>query len=175
MLHRAKETPKPAGVVMHPRRADLRKDHRARMDLTNPDRQSAVLASLVPKPEAVTTPALALVLRKSHSAALAHAGLGVAVGGKCPTEVHRSLLEHLSRYRMPPCQACDLVGDGTVRRSHEYSPGGLAALPSVEPVDQVEPRPRHRKLSVHSLRLEGVKNQPEALVVGKPRSPSVPG
>jgi hypothetical protein len=53
-------------------------------------------------------------LRKPDSAALTHAGLGIAVSGKCPTEVDRSFLEHLRRYRMPPGQACDLFGDGAV-------------------------------------------------------------
>jgi hypothetical protein len=114
MLHWAKEPPKPAGVVMHADRADPREDHRAGMTLTNPDRERAALASLVPDPEAVTIPALALGLRKPDSAALTHAGLGIAVSGKCPTEVDRSFLEHLRRYRMPPCQACDLFGDGAV-------------------------------------------------------------
>jgi hypothetical protein len=96
MLHRAKEPPKPAGVVMHANRADLRKGYRAGVTLTDPDRQSAALAPFVPKPEAVTTPALALALGKSHSAALAYVDLGILIRGKCPTEVHRSLLEYLS-------------------------------------------------------------------------------
>jgi hypothetical protein len=114
MLHWAKEPPEPAGVVMHADRADPRKDHTAGIALTDPDRERATLASLVPKPKAVTTPALALGLRKPHVVALAHAGLGVAVSGKCPTEVDRSLLKHLCRYRLPPCQACDLFGYGAI-------------------------------------------------------------
>jgi hypothetical protein len=114
MLHWTEEPPNPAGVLMHADRADPREDHTAGMAITNADRQRAALASLVPKPEAVTTSALALGLRKPYSAAPAHAGPGVAVGSKCPTEVDRSFLEHLRRYRMPPCQARDLFGDGAV-------------------------------------------------------------
>jgi anti-sigma factor RsiW len=100
MLHWAKEPPKPAGAVMHADRADPREDHRTGMTFTNPDCERAALASLVPEPQAVTTPALAPGLGKPDSAALTHAGLGIAVSGKCPTEVDRSFLEHLRRYRL---------------------------------------------------------------------------
>jgi hypothetical protein len=95
VLHWTKESPKPTGIVMHADRADPREDHTAGMILTNPNRRRAALASLVPKPEAVTTPALALALWKPHLAARARAGLAVAVSGKRPTEVDRSLLKNL--------------------------------------------------------------------------------
>ena len=95
MLHRAEEPPNPAGIVMDSHRADPREDHTAGIALTNPDRQRAALTSFVPEAEAVATPPLALAPRKPDSAALTHAGICVAVSGKCPTEVDRSLLEHL--------------------------------------------------------------------------------
>jgi hypothetical protein len=80
---------------MHADGADLWQGHTARTALTDSDSQRAALAPLVPEPEAVPTPPLALAFREPDPAALTHAGLGVTVGGKCPTEVDRGLLKDL--------------------------------------------------------------------------------
>ncbi len=70
-------------------------------------------------------------------AAIGRHSLGV--GSKRPTKINRSLLEHLGGDLMPPPKAGYLLGDGAVWGYDEDAAGGLAALPGVERVDQVNP------------------------------------
>src|SRR5918996_5613608 len=144
------------------------------MALTDPNVIAAVLALLVAQSEAVPTASFAFAPREADLV-LPLSGFGLGVGRECPTEVDRGLLEHLRGNLVPPRQARDLLGDSAVRGGDEDAPGGLAALPAVVGIDQVESRPRYPDLWVGALGGKGVGDQLKALVVGEPRRPTVPG
>src|SRR5215218_20327 len=141
------------------------------MALTDPNVIAAALALLVAQSEAVPTPSLAFAPREADPV-LPTSGFGLGVGRECPTEVDRGLLEHLRGDLMPPRQARDLLGDGAVRGGDEHAPGGLAALPAVVGIDQVESRPRYPDLWVGALGGKGVGDQLKALVVGNLDAPA---
>ena len=66
LLDRVEEPPKPAGVVVHTDRAELRQGDTSGMLLTDPDHQGAVFVSLVAEPEAVAATTLALFSGKAN-------------------------------------------------------------------------------------------------------------
>jgi hypothetical protein len=96
------EPPKPAGVVVHADRADLRQGDTAGMPLADPDHRGAAPVLLVAEPEAVAAAALALASGEANPLALVLAKLGPAVGRQGVTEVYCGLLKDLRRYVLPP-------------------------------------------------------------------------
>src|SRR5215207_10674151 len=74
------------------------------MTLTDPNARRSTVARLVAEPEAVAAAPFAFAPREPDPAALAHGGLGLGMGGECPTKVDRGLLEHLRGDRLPPPQ-----------------------------------------------------------------------
>jgi hypothetical protein len=142
----ADQPPQPAGIFMHPNRADPRQGHRASVSPTNPDASPAGPAvGLVAQPEAVATAPLALSPREAGPA-LPFAVLGPGVGGQRPAEVDGGLLEHLCGDLVPPLQAQHMLGDCAISGNDEHPACVLGLLPTIECVDQVEPRPRHLDL-----------------------------
>src|SRR5215218_6446093 len=144
------------------------------MALTDPNAIAATLALLVAQPEAVPTAPFAFAPREADPV-LPLAGFGLGVGGKCPTEVDRGLLEHLRGDLTPPPQARDLLGDGAAWGDDKQPASLLGLLPSVERLEQVESRPRHPDLRVCALGGKGIGDQLKALVVGESGRPGVPG
>src|SRR5215203_6225304 len=145
------------------------------MTLTDPNARRSTVARLVAEPEAVAAAPFAFAPREPDPAALAHGGLGLGMGGECPTKVDRGLLEHLRGDRLPPPQARHLLDDGAVRGNDKQPASLLGLLPSVERLNQVESRPRYPHLRVFPLGGKGLGDHPKALVVGEPRRPSMPG
>ena len=145
------------------------------MTLTDPNARRSTVARLVAEPEAVAAAPFAFAPREPDPAALAHGGLGLGMGGECPTKVDRGLLEHLRGDRVPPPQARHLLDDGAVRGNDKQPASLLGLLPSVERLDQVESRPRYPDLRVHPPGGKGLGDQPKALVIAEPRRPSMPG
>jgi hypothetical protein len=70
LLDRVEEPPKPAGVVVHADRADLRQGDTAGMSLADPDHRGAAPVLLVAEPEAVAAAALALASGEANPLAL---------------------------------------------------------------------------------------------------------
>src|SRR5829696_1238467 len=145
------------------------------MTLTDPNARRSTVARLVAEPEAVAAAPFAFAPREPDPAALAHGGLGLGMGGECPTKVDRGLLKHLRGDRLPPPQARHLLDDGAVRGNDKQPASLLGLLPSVERLNQVESRPRYPHLRVFPLGGKGLGDHPKALVVGEPRRPSMPG
>jgi hypothetical protein len=145
------------------------------MTLTDPNARRSTVARLVAEPEAVAAAPLAFAPREPDPAAVAHGGLGLGMGGECPTKVDRGLLEHLRGDRVPPPQARHLLDDGAVRGNDKQPASLLGLLPSIERLDQVESGPRYPDLRVYPLDGKGVGDQPKALVVGESRRPSMAG
>jgi hypothetical protein len=112
----------------------------------------------VSEPEAVAAAPLALW---EADPALPLAALGLGIGSERTTEVDGGLLEHLLADLAVPPKASDLLGSGAVWGHDEHAPGSLTALPGVEGVDQVKPRPRHQDLRVGSPSGERVGGQPQ--------------
>jgi hypothetical protein len=142
---------------------------------TDTYREGATPAVLVAEPEAVPTAALPLPFREPDWPALAVTALGLSAGHQAPTKIDRGLLEHLSGGLLPPSKDGYSLGDGAVRGGDEDSPGALTALPAIEGVDQVEPRPRDFDVRVCLLSGKGIGDQPKTLVVGEPGRPGVSG
>jgi hypothetical protein len=145
------------------------------MALPHPDQELAARSVFVAETEAVSTAALAFPSWKADPSALAVAGLGMAVGRQCPTQVDRCLLEHLSADLMAPSKSGHLLGDRAVWSGDEDTPGALTPLPGIEGVDQVKPRPRDLRLGSCPLGGKGIDDQPKTLVVGEPGRPGVSG
>jgi hypothetical protein len=171
---RTQQPPQPAGVIVDPDHADSRQCHRAGMALTDADRAAAARAMLVADPEAVPTAAFAFPPREADPNSM-RLGAVVAVGGKCPTKINRSLLEHLGGDLVAPPETGHLLGDRAVWRGDEDTSSGLTPLPCIERVDQVEPRPRDFDLRFCLLDAKGIGDQPKTLVVAESRRSGVPG
>jgi hypothetical protein len=172
---RAEQPSQPTGLVVDSNSADGRQGHRARMAIPDSDQQSAALASLVAESEAVPTTPLSFPPREPNPPASRMTALGLGVGGQGPTQIDRGLLEHLSGDLLPPSEAGHLLGDAAVGSGDKDTSGGLTALPDVERLDQVEPRPRDLDLRFCSLAGKGIGDQAKALVVGEPGRPGVSG
>jgi hypothetical protein len=102
LVDRMEEPPKPAGVVVHADRTDLRQGDTAGMSLADPDHRGAAPVLLVAEPKAVAAAALALASGETNPLALVLAKLGPPVGRQGVAEVYRGLLKYLRRYVMPP-------------------------------------------------------------------------
>jgi hypothetical protein len=132
--NRAEQPPQSSRVVVHPYCADPRQGHRARVTPTHPD-----AVGVVAQPEAIPAAALPLLPGKADPPASTLAGLRVLVGGECAAQVDRGLLEHLRGDPVPPSQSGHLLGGSAILGDDEDAPGGLAALPGIECVDQSKP------------------------------------
>jgi hypothetical protein len=128
--------------------------------LADPDQTGAGLPYLVPEPEAVATVTLAFVSWEADPWSLVLATLGLAVGCQGSTEVNGRFLEGLCRHLMPPFQTRCLHSEEAIRAGNEDAAGGLAVLPGVEGVDQIEPRPRNQGSGVCPLGGKCVNDQP---------------
>ena len=161
------QPPQPTGVVMYTNRADPRQGHRARMAFSNPDRRGAAAARLIAEPEALAAATLALVPREADPASLGLGDPALFVGRQCATKVDGCFHEYLCRYLVSPCQAGNLLGDGSVRRNDEAASSCLASLPGIKCVDQIEPGPWHGYRWVAGFSLERLGDELQALVVCK--------
>src|SRR4029453_16902608 len=170
---RAEQPSQSASVVEHPDSADPWQGHRAGMSHSDADAEGAILPLFVAETEAVAAAPLALAPRKPDPD-WPVAGAGLCVGSEGPAEVNCGLLEHLRSNITTPWQARDLLGDGPVWGGDEDAPSGFAALPTIEGVDQVIPRPGHGRGRVGGVGTVRRTNELKALVVGEPRRPSAP-
>src|SRR5215211_2421013 len=96
-LNEAQEPPQPAGVVVHPDRADSRQCHRPGITVTDPN---AIV--VVAEPEGFAAPALLLSPGEPDLAAPTLAGPRVLVGGERAAEVAGGFLEYLRGDLAPP-------------------------------------------------------------------------
>src|SRR5215211_3252267 len=174
-LARAQQSSQLPSVVVHPDLSDGRQSNRPGMAFADPDQATAMLMPLVAYPEALAAATFAFVLRESNPRALACAAPGISKCGKRPTAVNRGFLKHLCRDPTPPGQPGHLLVDDSARRHDEQPAGVFADLPSIERVNQVESRPRHPDLRVDLLGIQSLTDQVEALVLGEPGCPRVPG
>jgi hypothetical protein len=121
----------------------------------------------VTESEGVATAPLAFPPREAGPPAVV-ASSCPRVGRERPAKVNRGLLEHLGGDLLPPPEASDLLGEGTVWSCDEDTSGGLTAFPLIEGVDQVEPRPWDFDLRLYPFGGKGIDDQPKTLVVGEP-------
>jgi hypothetical protein len=135
----AKQSSQTACVIVDSDRADGRQGHRAGVAFADPDAEATSPALSIAQPEAIAAASLTLESREAGLATFALAVLRLGVGGKGPTEVDGSLLEHLCGDLLLPGQACHVLGDRPVARDDEDAPGFLRPLPGIECVDEVEP------------------------------------
>jgi hypothetical protein len=101
--------------------------------------------------------------------------LSLGIGNESPAEINSGFFEDLRGYVVPPGEPGYLLGDGAIGANDEDPTGVLALLPGVDGVDQVEPRPWNSRLRIGSTSGKSVYDQLQTLVVGKPRSPCIPG
>ncbi len=140
--------PQPARVLLHPHRADHRQSHRPRAVLADSDHGPPTGRVLVPQPKRWDRRRFQFELRKPHP------GSGTLSGPRIPprhqpsSEVHGSFLEHLLAHLISPPEP-DRNQRCRPRRIDRKHPSGLLGLlPRIEPVDVIEPGPRHPHILV---------------------------
>jgi hypothetical protein len=138
------------------------------MGFPNPDGTAAVPPGLVPEPEAVSAPALALRLRKSDPSAVPFACLRITKSGKGAPQVDCGPLENLRRHVLPPRQPGDMLGDHPIPGDDEDSAGILTSLPCIESLDEVEAGPGNGNRRIAFSLTQGVGQQSQTLVIGIP-------
>ena len=149
-----KQSPQPTGVVMYTNHADPGQGHGAGMAVPDPDRAGAAAARLIAESEALAAATFAFAPREADLPCFGLASPTLFVGRQGTTKVDGGFLKDLCRYLVSPYQAGSLLGDYSVGSSEEAASSGLASLPGIECVDQIEPRPWHGYRWVASLFLD---------------------
>jgi hypothetical protein len=103
LLDRAKKSPQPPGVVVHPDLADDRQYNCSRMPFGDPDVAPSAPADPVAQAEAVTAAALPFRRWEADSVSLEANALRLRIGGQSAPKVDGCLFEHLRRdFASPP-------------------------------------------------------------------------
>ena len=144
------------------------------MGITDSNQAVAAVAGLVPESETVPTTTLPLWLREANVALGSFANLCTAEDGKRTAQINSRLLEDLRRDLMPPCESGHPLRDRPVAGDGEHPPGCFTTLPCVEAVDEIEARPRYVHRGITLTFGTCVNEQPETLVIGKPRCACMP-